>query len=112
MGRGLAARPRSCVEHPHRPAQDVCDECLRPFCGGCFVRDAERLLCRACTDAAPLRALEAARARRLGPRLRAALRERVVGPAIVTALLAVLGGAVALASAGKSVGGTAISQAF
>ncbi len=112
MGRGLAARPRSCVEHPHRPALDVCDECLRPFCGECFVRATERLLCRPCSDAAPARALAAARSQRLTSRLREGIRRRVGGLAVGTVILVVLGGAVALASAGKSVGGTAVSRAF
>ncbi|MGH2352690.1 MAG: hypothetical protein ACRDJN_13875 [Chloroflexota bacterium] len=70
MGRGLARRPRGCVTHPHRPAVDRCDDCLQHFCAECFVRDGERLFCRACHAARPRRLAAAARRRQLCFRLR------------------------------------------
>jgi hypothetical protein len=82
MGRGLSGRPVACAAHPHRPAVDRCDDCLGHFCAECLVRAGETLRCRACTDSLPAREAAAAAARRVGPRLRGALRERMVGLAL------------------------------
>jgi hypothetical protein len=101
MGRGLAARPRACVDHPHRPAVDRCDECFRRYCRECFVRAGVRLLCRECSAAAPAHAALAAQQRRLSFRLRHGLWERrgglvaaglVLGSLAAAAFLAVWGG--------------------
>ena len=112
MGRGLARRPRTCGEHPHRAALDRCDECLRHFCAECFVREGERLLCRPCRTAAPLRAAEAARRRRLGDRLRHAAQERLGGLIAAGLVVGLLASAAALSFLGGGAGAGAISQAL
>jgi hypothetical protein len=101
MGRGLAERPSACVEHPHRPAADTCDDCRQPFCAACFLRDGPLLRCRGCRAALPVR--EAAARRRRNPlhRLRLAIREHrasVVAGGVITAVLLLLA-----ASAGAGV---------
>jgi hypothetical protein len=91
---------------------DRCDACLGHFCAACFVRQGARLLCRECTELVPLRAAQAAQARRLGPRLRAALRDRQGGLVAAAALVAVLGSAAALSVLERGSGGSAISRAL
>ncbi len=63
MARGLAERATACTDHPHRDADDHCDECGRPFCAECLVRGRPQLLCRSCWASAPEREARAARAR-------------------------------------------------
>lgn len=97
MGRGLIGRPRPCAIHAHHPAVDRCDECGRPFCGGCLVQGGPELLCQACTTAAARRAVEVARHRSAGYRLAQARRGvRVWVPRVMAmgwlALLAGAGG--------------------
>jgi hypothetical protein len=112
MGRGLASRPPACTEHPHRPATDRCDVCARTCCADCLVRAGRRLLCRRCAVVEPARAAEAAGQRRLVPRLRRLVRERVGGIIVVGLMAGVLAGALLLSRAGGGAGGTAISQAL
>jgi hypothetical protein len=103
------------VVHPHHAAVDRCDECLEPFCGECFVRDGERLLCHGCWAAAPLRVAEAARRGRWQHRLTVALHERRASLAAGAIIVGLLGGGAALAAwdarTGGS-GGSAIAQAL
>jgi hypothetical protein len=112
MGRGLAQRPTACVEHPHRPALDRCDDCGRRFCAECLVPVGGGLRCRGCEAALPARVAAAAEARRLGPRLQRAVRERAVGLALGGGLVGVLAAAVLLSATGQGTGGAGISQAL
>ncbi|MBI3974542.1 MAG: hypothetical protein HY332_24970 [Chloroflexi bacterium] len=112
MGRGLVGRPRACVEHPHRPAVDRCDACFGYFCAECFVRDGEQLFCRDCHAAMPLWEAEAAQARRLGNRLRRAVRDRLSGLLAGGVILGLLAAAVALSIWGAGGRSGAVSRAL
>lgn len=93
MARGLAKRPLACVEHPHRPAADHCDECRHTFCPECLVRGGPQLLCRECWVAGPARAAEATRQRNPVYRLQRAGREHrasLVAGGLITGILALL----------------------
>lgn len=105
MTRGLAKRPLACVEHPHRPATDRCDDCRQPFCGECFIREGPLLRCRACRASLPERAAEAARRRNPLHRLRRAAREHrasVVAGGIICAVLALLAASASAGILGQS----------
>lgn len=114
MGRGLAKRPRACDLHPHRPAVDRCDDCLRPFCPECLSRARETLRCRACCATLPARQAEAAARQRWTWRLRRALQDRLGGVLAGGLVLGVLGSAAGLALLSGATGGgsSAISQAL
>lgn len=94
MGRGLARRPLSCEDHPHRPAVDRCDECRRLFCGDCLERAGSRRLCRNCLGAQAIRDAAIAGGRGLDTRVADAWRRwsrEFVAAGLLLVVLATIG---------------------
>ena len=96
MGRGLAARPVACAEHPHHDAVDHCDACGRRFCRECLIRGGPELLCASCRSALEVMELEREALRqpsaRLQPKLMALAvhRPSIIAGSVIALVLALL----------------------